>query len=293
MPRADSGWWLVVPLSIVGVGLGLLVSQLNNYTLAPISRGAGQRGGRRQLGGRLVRAVVRAGLRGRDHAGHAVDRVHAPGPGEHGARAGRAAAGRNGPRGRRRADEQHPARELLAGAAAGRAGRDRPDQHRARPTALQIALLVPLLAGLRRAGRTRSGWRASRTRAVGASRAWCSADPPPSAGPPPIRRRPPVPRRRSARPPPPIRPSPADHARRGDHHGPTVLPSGCVTPQKPLTSPCRAAFRGQRGRREQPEGSVGQATGGDGEDASDREDGERDEARPCSSPAALLPRSRS
>jgi EmrB/QacA subfamily drug resistance transporter len=35
--RADSGWWLVVPLMIAGCGLGLLVSQLNNYTLSPIS----------------------------------------------------------------------------------------------------------------------------------------------------------------------------------------------------------------------------------------------------------------
>ena len=37
VPRADSGWWLVVPLMIAGSGLGRLVSQLNNYTLAPIS----------------------------------------------------------------------------------------------------------------------------------------------------------------------------------------------------------------------------------------------------------------
>ncbi len=37
IPRADSGWYLIVPLLIVGSGLGLLVSQLNNYTLAPIS----------------------------------------------------------------------------------------------------------------------------------------------------------------------------------------------------------------------------------------------------------------
>jgi EmrB/QacA subfamily drug resistance transporter len=36
VPRADSGWWLLVPLAIAGSGLGLLVSQLNNYTLAPI-----------------------------------------------------------------------------------------------------------------------------------------------------------------------------------------------------------------------------------------------------------------
>jgi MFS family permease len=37
VPRADSGWYLVIPLAIAGSGLGLLVSQLNNYTLAPIS----------------------------------------------------------------------------------------------------------------------------------------------------------------------------------------------------------------------------------------------------------------
>ena len=37
VPRADSGWWLLVPLLISGSGLGLLVSQLNNYTLSPIS----------------------------------------------------------------------------------------------------------------------------------------------------------------------------------------------------------------------------------------------------------------
>jgi EmrB/QacA subfamily drug resistance transporter len=37
VPRADSGWWLAIPLVVMGTGLGLLVSQLNNYTLAPIS----------------------------------------------------------------------------------------------------------------------------------------------------------------------------------------------------------------------------------------------------------------
>jgi MFS family permease len=36
VPRVDSGWWLVVPLIVSGSGLGLLVSQLNNYTLSPI-----------------------------------------------------------------------------------------------------------------------------------------------------------------------------------------------------------------------------------------------------------------
>src|SRR4029079_9586817 len=33
---ADSGWYLTVPLIIAGAGLGRLVSQLNNYALAPI-----------------------------------------------------------------------------------------------------------------------------------------------------------------------------------------------------------------------------------------------------------------
>ena len=36
VPEADSGWYLFIPLVIAGAGLGLLVSQLNNYTLAPI-----------------------------------------------------------------------------------------------------------------------------------------------------------------------------------------------------------------------------------------------------------------
>jgi len=37
VPRASSGWYFVIPLVIAGSGLGLLVSQLNNYTLSPIS----------------------------------------------------------------------------------------------------------------------------------------------------------------------------------------------------------------------------------------------------------------
>jgi hypothetical protein len=37
VPDVDSGWYLLAPLLVVGSGLGLLVSQLNNYTLSPIS----------------------------------------------------------------------------------------------------------------------------------------------------------------------------------------------------------------------------------------------------------------
>lgn len=40
VPRADSGWALVIPLVIAGTGLGLLVSQLGNYTLSPSRRSA-------------------------------------------------------------------------------------------------------------------------------------------------------------------------------------------------------------------------------------------------------------
>jgi MFS family permease len=37
VPTADSGWTLAIPLALAGAGLGLLASQLNNYALAPIS----------------------------------------------------------------------------------------------------------------------------------------------------------------------------------------------------------------------------------------------------------------
>ena len=37
VPDADTGWYLLLPLVVMGGGLGLLVSQLNNYTLSPIS----------------------------------------------------------------------------------------------------------------------------------------------------------------------------------------------------------------------------------------------------------------
>lgn len=37
VPRATSGWALVAPLIVAGAGLGLLVSQLNNYTLSPVT----------------------------------------------------------------------------------------------------------------------------------------------------------------------------------------------------------------------------------------------------------------
>ncbi len=37
VPDTDTGWYLLPPLVVMGTGLGLFVSQLNNYTLSPIS----------------------------------------------------------------------------------------------------------------------------------------------------------------------------------------------------------------------------------------------------------------
>jgi LPXTG-motif cell wall-anchored protein len=46
VPRAHSGWWMVVPLLLAGCGLGLLVSQLTQHLHAVADRGgARQRGG--------------------------------------------------------------------------------------------------------------------------------------------------------------------------------------------------------------------------------------------------------
>ena len=59
---------------------GLAAQQL--HALADL-RGAGQRGRRRQLGGRFVRIVVRLGLRRRDHARDARARVHRHDRGQH------------------------------------------------------------------------------------------------------------------------------------------------------------------------------------------------------------------
>lgn len=36
VPRITTGWYLFIPFVIVGTGLGLMVSQLNNYTLSPV-----------------------------------------------------------------------------------------------------------------------------------------------------------------------------------------------------------------------------------------------------------------
>ena len=94
VPRADSGWSLVVPLIIAGCGLGLLVSQLNNYTLVADLRGAGQRGGRRQLGGGSFGLSFGLAFAGAIMLATLSFSLHQHGRRQHGAAAGRAAAGR-------------------------------------------------------------------------------------------------------------------------------------------------------------------------------------------------------
>ena len=76
VPRVDSGWALVIPLVVAGSGLGLLVSQLNNYTLAPISEeriseAAGVNSAAGSFGLSFGLAMAR-----RAHAGHAVAGLH-------------------------------------------------------------------------------------------------------------------------------------------------------------------------------------------------------------------------
>ena len=98
VPRADTGWALVAPLLISGSGLGLLVSQLNNYTLSPISEERVSEAASVNSAGGILRPLIRARLRRRDHAGDALDRVHEDGGGQHGAHRRPAAAGGRRPR---------------------------------------------------------------------------------------------------------------------------------------------------------------------------------------------------
>ena len=149
VPRVDSGWYLVIPLAITGCGLGLLVSQLNNYTLAPVeeervSEAAGVNSAAGSFG--LSFGLAMAGglmLAALSFSFTQHDREQPRHP------AGPAAADRRRPRARRRGHEQHPARRSRSPAS-------RPAveaevlaiNNDARNLSLQIALLVPLLAGL-------------------------------------------------------------------------------------------------------------------------------------------------
>ena len=121
VPRAHSGWAMAVPLLIAGTGLGLLVSQLNNYTLSPIEEervseaaGVNSAGGSFGLSFGLAfsGAIMLASL----------SLVFTHLSTERGPLADRAAAGLQGDREERGGDDEHAPR----GATRGPAGRVRP-----------------------------------------------------------------------------------------------------------------------------------------------------------------------
>jgi MFS family permease len=148
VPRADNGLALAVPLLIVGTGLGLLVSQLNNYTLSPISEeriseaaGVNSAGGSFGLsfGLAFAGAIMLAALSVifTDMANDSS--VLAPAEQE------------------RVADALEDDAEVMSNTKLAELLAGQPEEVRAeiirintdaRPRALQVALLVPLLAGL-------------------------------------------------------------------------------------------------------------------------------------------------
>jgi EmrB/QacA subfamily drug resistance transporter len=148
VPRADSGWDLLVPLVIAGSGLGLLVSQLNNYTLAPISEervseaaGVNSAGGSFGLSfglafaGAIMLATLSVAFTDLAHA----STVLAPAEKERVANA-------------LEDDAQLLSNTQLQEVLKGQPPATRDEIIRinteARPLALQVALLVPILAGL-------------------------------------------------------------------------------------------------------------------------------------------------
>jgi MFS family permease len=148
VPRAHSGWAMVAPLLIAGAGLGLLVSQLNNYTLSPIEEErVSEAAGVNSAGGSFGPAFGLA-FAGAIMARVTVARLHPHGELEHGALAGRAGQGREGPREERRVMTNTHLEELLAGQPEDVKAEIIDINTDARPIALQIALAVPLIAAL-------------------------------------------------------------------------------------------------------------------------------------------------
>jgi EmrB/QacA subfamily drug resistance transporter len=148
VPRADSGWYLLVPLVIAGSGLGLLVSQLNNYTLAPISEervseaaGVNSAGGSFGLSfglafaGAIMLATLSVAFTDLTHA----STVLAPAEKERVANALEDDA---------QLLSNTQLQELLKGQPPATRDEIIRINTEARPLALQVALLVPILAGL-------------------------------------------------------------------------------------------------------------------------------------------------
>ena len=131
VPRVDSGWWLAIPLvdrRLRPRPARLAAQQL--HARADL-RGAHQRGRRRQLGRRLVRALVRPGAGRRPDARRRSPSLHGAGRGQHGPPARR--AGSRSPTVLEEDAEMmsNTALEaLLAGEPPSDPGRDHPHQHR-------------------------------------------------------------------------------------------------------------------------------------------------------------------
>ena len=130
MPRSESGWALVVPLLITGSGLGLLVSQLNNYTLSPIeeervSEAAGVNSAAGSFGlsfglamaGGIMLAVLSFAFTNMTEASKVIPTAQQQ-------------QIANTLEDNARGDEQHAARSVARQRAQGRPSRDPPHQHR-------------------------------------------------------------------------------------------------------------------------------------------------------------------
>ena len=151
IPRTDSGLWLAIPLVIAGIGLGLLVSQLNNYHArarsprSAISEAAGVNSAGGSFGLSFGLALAGAVDARRRSPCRFTNLTNA----SDGAPAGAQGAGRDRPERRRRADEQHAPRGAdLSGQPEEISRRSSGSTPEARPLALQVALLVPLLAAI-------------------------------------------------------------------------------------------------------------------------------------------------
>ena len=133
VPRAEFGWALIVPLVIAGSGLGLLVSQLNNYTLAPISeQRVSEAAGVNSAAGSFGLSFGLA-FAGRHLAGDPLVHLHGLRASQHRAPGRGETTGRTGTGGERRTDDQHPARPATRQPTRRDPRRDHPHQHR-RPT---------------------------------------------------------------------------------------------------------------------------------------------------------------
>ena len=156
VPRAHSGYAMIVPLLIAGAGLGLLVSQLNNYTLSPIEEervseaaGVNSAGGSFGLsfGLAFAGAIMLASLSLLFTHYADASNVLSARPAE----AGRDSAGAE-----RRGDDEHRPRGAPQGQAARGAGGDLAHQHDRetesaadRPVRFPLAALLGLLQGFR------------------------------------------------------------------------------------------------------------------------------------------------